>query len=628
MRLTAALAIPTAFLLGLVACIQSGGLNAPAAVPIAVSPTVVIETHTPSPTAALSPTHNPSPTAMPSPTPTPTPPATPTTVSPTATPQATATPPPTATATPVPTATPQPTALPPTPVPPPPESNVIDLGGGTFLSVTPQQQFAGRGVSLALSGLPPWQPVTVSFIDPQSVAAAWITADDVHLLDRDGAEATSYLMYPTESGRLDWERHGVQDEPGDWSVDINLNGSLSSTTYSITELQLSGHDGVTIGANLTQNRGLHSTVYYSELVPTALMVDLREHLSATALLMERRTGTEIGQLPDLYLLGNREIMERVAAATGVVLGFEDGYFKSFGTRPGIYMRTDLLSTGVRRLLTHEYVHLVFDDLAGGRKLPAWLTEGLSRYYEYDFALSGPRASASQLRLFSDADLARTAAQQGRLFSLTTMDSQSDWNSRANPDEVPLQYAQAYMAVRFLIETYGARSAQDLVEEIGRGIGLPDSIRVVTGLNLAMFETRFNLWLKDWEDPVRASISAYLAFLKPILAGQEEILDQRSKDLNSAMSPDQAAIRRLALVKSTETLLKGLESLEPPEAAAALHQEIKEYLGRVVDWLTLEFQHADTVDDFYRINANAMIPARQFLFQRNMSNLEFVFHLRE
>lgn len=471
----------------------------------------------------------------------------------------------------------------------------------------------------------------VSFIDPQGIAASWITADDVNLVDGEGVEATSFLMYPTESGKLNWERYAIQDETGAWSVDVNLDGRKSSTAYTLVELQLAGQEPVSVGADLTKSSGGSSTVYYSDLVPTALMVDLREHLSDSALLLEQRTGVEMGRLPDLYLMGSRGIMEQVGAATGVDLGFEDGYFKNYGPRPGIYMRTDLLSTQVRRLLTHEYVHLVFDGLANGRALPAWLTEGLSRFYEFDIALSGDRANASQSRQFRAADLARTAAQQGSLFSLAALDSQSDWNSRTDLDQVSLQYAEAYMAIRYLNETYGAQSAKEVVAGIGRGIGLPNSIRAVTGLQLAVFENQFNRWLNDWEDPARASIAEYLAALEPILADHDDILAQRSKDLDTSLSSDQAAIGRIALVRSIEAAIKGLQGLEPPEGALALQQEIEEHFVRVLDWLTLEFQHADTRDDVYRVAANAMVPevnAREFLFRRNMSNLQFVLHLRE
>ena len=69
-----------------------------------------------------------------------------------------------------------------------------------------------------------------------------------------------------------------------------------------------------------------------------------------------------------------------------------------------------------------------------------------------------------------------------------MDSQADWNSRTDQDELALQYAQSYMAVRFLNETYGPLSGKDLVVEIGRGPAISDSIKTVTGLDLAVFES--------------------------------------------------------------------------------------------------------------------------------------------
>ncbi len=499
------------------------------------------------------------------------------------------------------------------------------------MDITPEDQFAGRGVSFALSGLPPWLPVTVSFIDPHGIAASWITTEDVRLVDRDGAEATYFIMYPDASGELDWERYAIQDEAGDWSVDIDLDGNVSSIAYALDEMPLFGQDTVSIGEDLSKNSGPDFAVYYSDLVPAALVVDLQDHLSDSAVLMEQRTGIATNQLPDLYLMGDREIMERVGVATGIQLGFEDGYYKSFGARPGIYMRTDLQSTQVRRLLVHEYVHLIFDALANERTLPAWLTEGLSVYYEFDITLSGPRANASQRQQFRAADLARAAAQQGTLFSLIDLDSQADWNARSDQDQIALQYAEAYMAVRYLNETYGLLSGKRAVEEIGRGSSLRQAIETVTGSEFDSFEPQFRRWLADWEDPTRASIAEYLAAFGPVLADLEAILTQRSKNAADPVFAGQAAIRRVALVNSTEAVIVRLQGLSPPEGALALHQEAEGYFGRVFDWLTLEFQHADTLDDTKRIAANDMIPeinTREFLLQRNTSDLQFVLHLRD
>ena len=258
-----------------------------------------------------------------------------------------------------------------------------------------------------------------------------------------------------------------------------------------------------------------------------------------------------------------------------------------------------------------------------------MSEGLSRYYEFDIALSGPRASASQTRLFLSADLARTAAQQGGLFSLANLDSRSTWNSRSNADEISLQYAESYMAVRYLNETYGQLAAKELVVQIARGIGLRNSIKALTGLDLELFESQFEEWLRTWEDPARASITQYIGAIDSVLADLDVILDNRAKDLNSRRPQGRSAITKAGLVNSTEALIQELDSIAPPEGALALHQEVSEYLDRVLVWLTLEFQHAETRDDSKRLAANEMIPeigARELLMIRSISNLEFVFHL--
>ena len=390
-------------------------------------------------------------------------------------------------------------------------------------------------------------------------------------------------------------------------MNIDLDGSVSSTTYALSKLQLGGQETVSVGADLTKISGPDSAIYYSDLVPTALVLDLQEYLSDTALLLERRTGTKMGQIPDLFLMANRELMEDVGLATGVILGFEDGYYKNYGARPSIYMRTGLQSTVVRRLLVHEYVHLVFDKLANGQRLAAWLAEGLSGYYEYEIALSGPRPNATLLRQFSAGVEARAAAQAGNLFPLASLDHRSDWNNRAGEEQISLQYAETYMAVRYLNETYGPLAAKETVDEIGRGFGLPDSIEFVTGLELSVFEPQFNRWLSDWEDPVRASITQYLSALETLLADQNAILDQRSRDLSIRTSAGNAAIRRASRLAETEELVDRAQGLSPSEGALDLHREAQEYLDRILDWLTLEFQYADSVDDFYRVAANGMIP---------------------
>jgi hypothetical protein len=546
-------------------------------------------------------------------------------VPPTATPQPTAQP----TATPVPqqpTPTPLPTA---TPTPPRPDATQKDLGGGISLSISPEVTIASRDVSFALTGLPAWEPVSFTFVDPQGVPASWITGEDVHVLELDRSEATTIRMYPTTLGELEWTRYGAQDEDGTYSVDINIGGSIYSAAYTMKNLTLRDFETVSWGTLLTKHEAQGFNVYYSDLVPTALVIDLQEHITDAARLLEQSIQSKASSIPDIYLAGNRELMGLVSTVTGIDLGFEDGYYINGGQLPGIFMRTDLRGTEVRRLLTHEYIHHVFDGLANDEILPAWLTEGLSKYYEFDIALSGPRPDATRLRQLAAADLARAAAQSGSLFSLAALDNQTIWNSRTDQDELALQYAEAYMAVRFLIETYGPLAGKDLVEAIGLGTSISESLETVTGLDIGVFESRFISWLARWEDSERAVLSDYLIELGAILATESENSERRARNLGTSMTNQESISSSAALVQSTEELVAALQRLSPPERAQELHQQAEDHLGRVLVWLSLELQASQTRDNVPLLAANDMIPelsARDFTLKRNLSNLRFIYNL--
>jgi len=360
-----------------------------------------------------------------------------------------------------------------------------------------------------------------------------------------------------------------------------------------------------------------------------LVADLQEPLSDTVLLLERRIQSAMGSVPDVYLPGNRELMNLVSTVTGINLDFEDGYYINGGQLPGIFMRTDLQGTEGRRLLTHEYIHHVFGGLANDEILPGWLTEGLSKYYEFDTALSGPRSDATRLRQFTSTDLARAAARSDSLFSLAALNNQNDWDSRTDQGELALQYAEVYMAVRILMETYGPLAGKDLVEVIGLGTSLSESLETVTGLDIRVFESQFNRWLERWEDPERAPLSNYLIELDAILAKETANSEQRAENLGTSMTRQESISSNAALDQSTEELVAALQLLSPLERARELQQQAEDTLSRVLEWLSLELQASQTQDNVPLRAANAMIPelsARGFTLKRNLSNLKFIFNI--
>ena len=166
-------------------------------------------------------------------------------------------------------------------------------------------------------------------------------------MELDRSEVTTIRMYPTTLGELEWTRYGAQDEEGEWSVDINIGGGIYTAAYTVESLTLRDFEKVSLGTLLTKHEAQGFNVYYSDLVPTALVADLQEHLSDTVLVLERRIQSEMSLVPDVYLLGNRELMNLVSTVTGINLGFEDGYYINGGQLPGIFMRTDLPGTNVR-----------------------------------------------------------------------------------------------------------------------------------------------------------------------------------------------------------------------------------------------------------------------------------------
>ena len=90
-------------------------------------------------------------------------------------------------------------------------------------------------------------------------------------------------------------------------------------------------------------------------MPSALAVDLQSHLGRVVEELRERLGLQSGAIPNIYLAGNMQLFEQIAQATGVDIGFEQGYYRSGSIHPGIYMRADDLLSELQGTLTHEYV---------------------------------------------------------------------------------------------------------------------------------------------------------------------------------------------------------------------------------------------------------------------------------
>ena len=510
------------------------------------------------------------------------------------------------------TATPTPTAAP--------------SGGTPAITYDPSRPIAGRNVSFTVTGLGPWQAVTAEFVDPLGRPAPWVTPRETHIASTDGSQLTERRLFADQSGTLRFVRIGALDTEGVWTVRLTGLAQPITESYVVSQLPVADQGTKTLGVEFRRHRGQASDTYYASRVPAVLAVDLQAHLSYAIDAIRERLGLSTAQIPDLYLVWGKGNLDKTKTALGLEPGFEDGFFWSGSPHPGIYGRVDSFRSRTLTLITHEYVHLLLDEVYEDRDIPAWLNEGLAQYFQYELALDGPRSDRSRRSFYYSADLAASNGEAETLFALTSLESQRRWNARSG-DEVQLQYAQAHMAVRYMVETYGVRSVTDIIAKLSATTDLASAIQQVTGVTYAVLEQRIADYTRTWSDPEREAVRQYTATLAGLMERREQISERRREVLNMPRAQRQAPYE--SMVSDARNLLAELERVEPPPAMHGLHDDTRTYFGRTIDWLSLGLDYYRTGQDSKRVEANAMLPeiiARDTLVYRGLWNAEFNYRL--
>ena len=381
--------------------------------------------------------------------------------------------------------------------------------GGTVLTTTPSPPIAGRPVRFTIV-TQPYETVEVTHVDPTGEETGWIYPEDM-VWYRDGEKITTRTFGADACGRVEWTRWGFLDYEGEWAVKTTVSpGTPDVRThtleYTLETIQTEPPERVHMWTELNRYQGPGSDAYYSDFVPMALATDLQAQLDHTADFLEERFGVRAEELQDVYLMGNRELFEQVERYLGFEPSWEAGFYSKpcrecYQHKPGIYIQADAHNTesALHRTLAHEYAHSLAEDLSGqkGEVLPRWVNEGLAGWSEYEVGIAGDRPVSAYRSMFRKADLVREAALSGNLFDLSSLENGLAWASREG-DEVTLQYAQSYMAMRYLIETYGAHSAVSMIADLGVRGTLGIVLETATGVAYREFESGFVAWLMKEE----------------------------------------------------------------------------------------------------------------------------------
>ncbi|KJS69145.1 MAG: hypothetical protein JL50_02550 [Peptococcaceae bacterium BICA1-7] len=123
-------------------------------------------------------------------------------------------------------------------------------------------------------------------------------------------------------------------------------------------------------------------------------------------------------------------------------------------------------------MAHEMTHLAVDYATRGN-CPRWFTEGLAQLEEYN--LTG-------FRFATDSD------PGDNFYSLKDMDNNFD----DLPDQA-LAYRESLSAVEYINSVYGEQKLLALVDSLGQGKGMGQSLENVLGVDIATFEQNWRSW---------------------------------------------------------------------------------------------------------------------------------------
>jgi Peptidase MA superfamily/Tetratricopeptide repeat len=130
-------------------------------------------------------------------------------------------------------------------------------------------------------------------------------------------------------------------------------------------------------------------------------------------------------------------------------------------------------TVLSAVLYHEYTHAVVAMIADKGAVPTWLNEGIAQYEE---------------RWIKEHNNNINRSEALPLHSL-----EGSFVGISDPGRARLAYIESLSAVKFFVDRFGSYNLKKLIELLGEGKSLPDSIRECTGISYKDFE---RYWLES------------------------------------------------------------------------------------------------------------------------------------
>jgi LPXTG-motif cell wall-anchored protein len=167
------------------------------------------------------------------------------------------------------------------------------------------------------------------------------------------------------------------------------------------------------------------------------------------------------------------------------------------------------------VLRHELAHIAVSKRAGGRNIPRFMDEGFAMMFAHQWS-------------FGDDITISKAQLTGSLYTLWEIDGVNMLNST----QARIAYAQSYLAVKYIIDTFGKGAFQSLLDGFRQGKSRDMVFQEVLGTSFIGFDKMFADYIKNnyhWimilTDPIFLWIGLALLFILGFI-----ILRRRNKDI--------------------------------------------------------------------------------------------------
>ncbi len=137
-----------------------------------------------------------------------------------------------------------------------------------------------------------------------------------------------------------------------------------------------------------------------------------------------------------------------------------------------------INRSFEELLAHEYAHLVVAYKAGFFEAPRWFNEGLAMYVSTEWS-------------WSDGLAMSRAAVFGHFIDLKDI----ELVNRFGEGKAHVAYAESYLAVSYMVETYGTGSIAAFLSQIGKGASVDQALYFAVGSNYTEFQNELDQYLR-------------------------------------------------------------------------------------------------------------------------------------